>query len=1275
MSKDSRRYNAIIENLRSMTRGEVQDRLYPGIQRGLDEFVDLKPLGNGVEPWHAAAEVMALHLYASAAATDAAALKRIYLDGLYRIGPFGWVLAAHGYGDGRFPEPVVQESLAALPPETLLGVLDRMQHAAPSLPKEARRKVLARLEGVRDIDPSVGLRFLKKEGNYRPGPAFALAAALHQGATRDACLAGMQGGEGLDTLLAVAETFCHAHTPELSGALAGCLRGCHARQLPLLVDALAATGDASADLAKLVVPGLKHADPTVQLATLEALARLRAPSAAAVFAKVFVALPALRKGLIPLLTLLPGSGFRRFLGQFKAADHIKLLWPLYACIARIDPDGAAHCAVQAAGGDPGARQAQPLMAAIPKVAGLEVAEPKGAAAAPAKAATGQAAVADEEKGKRFGLFGRGGKKEKAGGSMVMFDSPSFSPSADKGKVVRGETFTDRIFNPAMYANAVFQDATFVGCRFEGGQLAGAVFKDCRFERTTFAAAVMSGAKWFRCTLTACVFDACPLDEAVFQESNLNLVEWVCCGLGFARIVASTLASCRFHAVDLSGAGLDRVTLLGCRFSQCLLHGVQFVRVRERGGTVTATSFRDCTSVALDAAHPLLRGLEMRSRVARLRALGGVAPGAGPAPTGEGAALVAEAVSRWFLLGDVQGKYALFMANNLRREEWGMEKLGPQCAAFYRMLPLLLATQDFDRARGLPQGAPSFVPCGYAPSCDAIAAAREYFPDLAWRPDAQHVAIEAIFTIGSLGSVAQGAGSDIDYWVCADLKAMDPAHKAALSAKLEALTAWADEAFGLEAYFFLMDTEAVRRNNFGFSDKESSGSAQALLLKEEFYRSALLVAGRPPVWWFSEAGASQAAYEKTKAELAKAMGADFAIDLGHMAPIPAEEYFGASLWQIVKGLKSPFKSILKFGLLEFYTSGTSHERTLLCDRIKANILARRQALFDVDPYVILYREVADYYRGTGGSANLSLITLSFSLKAGLGETADKALPVRREEKESLDVLRQAVQSDKGASRAFAHNLSFDALMRMGKQVNQFMIKTYLHVRDRQEGAKASITPEDMTRLGRKIATYFTPRENKIERVPILKLKSDFFSELHLLATFPQNVKTWDLQGGMLDPATGRVKLTPLRQGVDLASMLAWVAANHLYHEGMAIKVDRLAHPVVTQDVQALLTALASFFTEKETFDTDIGETLNPERITRAMLICNLCQAKEASRVLDAFVLYASNWGELFFKAVNEVGSLSGDVAGFVSGVAGLPAADDVRLLQFVPPRSRCPVLLG
>ncbi len=52
-----------------------------------------------------------------------------------------------------------------------------------------------------------------------------------------------------------------------------------------------------------------------------------------------------------------------------------------------------------------------------------------------------------------------------------------------------------------------------------------------------------------------------------------------------------------------------------------------------------------------------------------------------------------------------------------------------------------------------------------------------------------------------------------------------------------------------------------------------------------------------------------------------------INLGSVADIPADEFFGATLWHIYKGIDSPYKSLIKLLLMESYANEFPHIKLL------------------------------------------------------------------------------------------------------------------------------------------------------------------------------------------------------------------------------------------------------------------------------------------------------------------------------------------------------------
>ncbi len=85
-------------------------------------------------------------------------------------------------------------------------------------------------------------------------------------------------------------------------------------------------------------------------------------------------------------------------------------------------------------------------------------------------------------------------------------------------------------------------------------------------------------------------------------------------------------------------------------------------------------------------------------------------------------------------------------------------------------------------------------------------------------------------------------------------------------------------------------------------------------------------------------------------------------LGNLYEISREDFLGAALFQIIKSLGNPFKSIIKIGVLEKYIFGTG-DSPLLSQKIKVNILRENLDNSVVDSYLLMFNEVFEYYSST------------------------------------------------------------------------------------------------------------------------------------------------------------------------------------------------------------------------------------------------------------------------------------------------------------------------
>ena len=311
----------------------------------------------------------------------------------------------------------------------------------------------------------------------------------------------------------------------------------------------------------------------------------------------------------------------------------------------------------------------------------------------------------------------------------------------------------------------------------------------------------------------------------------------------------------------------------------------------------------------------------------------------------------------------------FLNVNQGRLARAVEGLAPRQQALLNLLALLFHINHPLLPGYVSDCTPAGV-SGYKPDALALAAARHLINDFSCSMGSvcQSQPIHGLFLMGSLGTLAQTAQSDMDVWVCL-APDLSNAAVSALRKKCRRLEAWATSQ-GCEAHFFLIDAQL--RNDEG-------GEPRQRLLLDEFYRTAIWLAGRTPMWWWVPVQ-EEARYAEFACGLLTAgmIDRDETIDLGHLAHIAPGEFLGAGLWQLFKGIESPYKSLLKLLLIEVYASEHPQVNCLSLD-FKQRVYANQLDLDELDPYVVVYRRIERYLEGRGEAQRLELVRRSLYLK--------------------------------------------------------------------------------------------------------------------------------------------------------------------------------------------------------------------------------------------------------------------------------------------------------
>jgi len=234
-------------------------------------------------------------------------------------------------------------------------------------------------------------------------------------------------------------------------------------------------------------------------------------------------------------------------------------------------------------------------------------------------------------------------------------------------------------------------------------------------------------------------------------------------------------------------------------------------------------------------------------------------------------------------------------------------------------------------------------------------------------------IIGLYLMGSAGTLTQTGRSDFDFWVIVREDQLGPAKMKLLGRKLKAIEAWCQRKHKQDVTFFIMDIEKLRRNEFSTVDGESSGSAQKTLLKDEFYRTFIMIAGKIPLWAVLPTDLSEDEIPCFMAAMADsdAPMEDY-IDTGRLEGIDNRECLGALLWQVYKARKDPVKSLIKSSLAACYSFMDDDVSNLVSTQVRKRFNKASIDDYQDDPYTLVFETIMDFYSDMNDEDGLELI---------------------------------------------------------------------------------------------------------------------------------------------------------------------------------------------------------------------------------------------------------------------------------------------------------------
>lgn len=354
---------------------------------------------------------------------------------------------------------------------------------------------------------------------------------------------------------------------------------------------------------------------------------------------------------------------------------------------------------------------------------------------------------------------------------------------------------------------------------------------------------------------------------------------------------------------------------------------------------------------------------------------------------------------------------------------------------------------------------------------------EYIPDFSLPSHlASQPAFDGLYVMGSIGSITQTCYSDLDVWLCHS-RQFSEAEQTLIEEKLSAVKLWASD-LGVEVNFYLMNPAAFQAHQYQDDvTDEHNGSAQHFFLLDEFYRSAIRLAGKPILWLHIDKQGQNYQQLIRQAVENGELNANEWIDFGDFSSLSIGEFFGASLWQLYKGIRSPYKSIIKILLLESYAE-TYPKTDLISKKFKKLLLSNCGVSYHFDPYLAMLDQVTHYLQQRNETERLDCLRRCFYIKANEGQMSDRCQQILQ------DLAKQWGWSEKEVALLNDRvNWKVKPVVAHKQMVVEQLLQSYRHLLQfaRKFQIDPSIMPQDADFLMRQLYSAFETVPGKVQLI--------------------------------------------------------------------------------------------------------------------------------------------------------------------------------------------------
>ncbi len=406
-------------------------------------------------------------------------------------------------------------------------------------------------------------------------------------------------------------------------------------------------------------------------------------------------------------------------------------------------------------------------------------------------------------------------------------------------------------------------------------------------------------------------------------------------------------------------------------------------------------------------------------------------------------------------------------------------------------------------------------------------------------------IQGLYLMGSSGTLAQGDHSDLDYWVIVDEKINNSTHMETLRQKLALLKGWAETTYSQQISFFILTSKQVKNNSFRQVDDESSGNIQQTILKEEFYRTFLMIAGLIPYWAVLPVDLDEKQYHLWIHEIethgSRILDLNY-MDLGYPAIIDKKECPGALLWQIFKARHDPVKSYIKASLIVYYYF-TSWDAPLPCDEIKKKFSDKKLDSYMVDPYSTIFNKTLLFYQNRNEISRLKQLQECLFLRIH-GYPIVKSIDKDSPKNELLQIYLKQWSWDEDTIEHFRNYPAWSEADKLDFEIRIIsrISALYQNIQLVETKIQKTENPE-LRSIQNRISTIFTTRPNKIPRCSAyIKAKAESGKLCLIFRCAKTEDSIWNIYEQQTIPS--KKSHQKLFTGSGLSHLTGWLNVNRL-----------------------------------------------------------------------------------------------------------------------------------